>query len=98
MDIVKTVSHIKSKRLKVKEVMNSIDYTQSSVEPNVFIQTTTYKSLVVIYVDDGDVFSTKEIIDTLIKALGKDFKIKSLCILEHFFGCHIIESQKKGTL
>jgi hypothetical protein len=52
----------------------------------------------VIYVDDGGVFSTKENIDTLIKALSKDFKVKYLGKLKHFVGCHIIENQKKDTL
>jgi hypothetical protein len=48
-------------------------------------------------VDDGGIFSTKENIDTLIKALSKDFKVKYLGKLEHFVGCHIIESQKRDT-
>jgi hypothetical protein len=52
----------------------------------------------VIYVDDGGVFSTKENIDTLTKAISKDFKVKYLGKLEHFVGCHIIENQKKDTL
>jgi hypothetical protein len=47
--------------------------------------------------DDGGVFSTKENIHTLIKALSKDFKDKYLGKLEHFVGCHIIENQKKDT-
>jgi hypothetical protein len=78
--------------------MKSIDYVQSPADPCLFINTSTNKSFVVIYVDDGGIFSTKENIDTLIKASSKDFKVKYLSKLEHFNGCHIIENQKRDTL
>jgi hypothetical protein len=51
--------------------------------------------MVVIYVDDGGIFRTKENIDTLIKALSKDVKVKYIGKLKQFIGCHIIEKQKK---
>jgi Reverse transcriptase (RNA-dependent DNA polymerase) len=55
----------------LKEVMKPIDYIPSAAYPCLFIITSTNKTFVVIYIDDGGVFSTKENIDTLIKASSK---------------------------
>jgi Reverse transcriptase (RNA-dependent DNA polymerase) len=49
---------------KFKEVMKSIHYIPSAADPCLFINTSNNKPIVVIYVDDGGVFSTKENIDT----------------------------------
>jgi hypothetical protein len=57
--------------------MKSIDYVPSPADSCLFINTSTNKSFVVIYVDDGGIFSTKENIETLIKALSKDFCMDS---------------------
>jgi hypothetical protein len=78
--------------------MKFIDYIPSAADQCLLINTSNNKSFVVIYVDDGGVFSTKEDINTLIKALSKDFKVKYLGKLEHFVGCHIIENQKKDLI
>jgi hypothetical protein len=56
------------------------------------------KLFLVIYVDDGGIFSTKDNIDKLIQALSKDFKVKYLGALEHFVGCHGIENVKRDTI
>jgi Reverse transcriptase (RNA-dependent DNA polymerase) len=77
---------------KFKDVMKSIDYIPSPADPCLLINTSTNKSFHVTYADDGDIFSTKENIDTLIQALSKDFKVKYLGKLENFVGCHIIEN------
>jgi Reverse transcriptase (RNA-dependent DNA polymerase) len=83
---------------KFKEVMKSFDYVSSPADPCLFINSSTNKSFVVIYVDDDGIFSTKANIDTLITALSKDFKVKYLGKLEHFVGCHIIENPRSDTL
>jgi hypothetical protein len=76
-----------------------IYYNPSPVDPYLFINTSTVKhSFVIIYVDDGGTFSTKDNIDKLIQALSKDFKVKYLGALEHFVGCHIIENVKRDTI
>jgi hypothetical protein len=82
-----------------KEVMKTIDYNPSPVDPCLFINTSTVKhSFVIIYVDDGGIFSTKDNIDKLVQALSKDFKAKYLGALEHFVGCHVIENVKRDTI
>jgi Reverse transcriptase (RNA-dependent DNA polymerase) len=84
---------------KLKEVMKTIKYYPSHVDPCLFINTSTTKHLfVIINVDDGENFSTKDNIDKLIQALNKDFKVKHLGPLEHFVGCHVIENVKRDTI
>jgi hypothetical protein len=63
-----------------------------------FRNSSTNKSFVVFYIDDGRVFSTKENVHTLNKAVSKDFKVQYLGKLEIFVGCNIIENKKKDTL
>ena len=84
---------------KFKEVMNSIGYVPSPAYPCLFLpQSKDKNSFVIIYVDDGGIFGTKEDVNELIKALSKDFKVKYLGNLEHFVGCHIIENKAKDTM
>jgi hypothetical protein len=54
-----------------EEVMKSTIYVPSPADPWIFINTSTNKSFIVIYMDDGGFFNTKENIDRLIKALSK---------------------------
>jgi Reverse transcriptase (RNA-dependent DNA polymerase) len=78
---------------KFKEVMKEIGYAPSPVDPCLFTKTVNGKlSFVIIYVDDGGIFSTKDDIEEVIKALGKVFKVKYLGKLEYFVGCRIIEN------
>ena len=66
---------------KFKEVMNSIGYVPSPADPCLFLRQSKDKkknSFVIIYVDDGGIFGTKEEVSELIKALSKDFKVKYL--------------------
>ena len=84
---------------KFKEVMKEINYTPSPVDPCLFTKIVNGKlSFVIIYVDDGGIFSTKEDIDEVINALGKVFKVKYLGKLEHFVGCHITENHSGDKL
>ena len=86
---------------KFKEVMNSIGYLPSPADPCLFLKQSKDKkksSFVIIYVDDGGIFGSKEDVDELIKALGKDFKVKNLGKLEHFVGCHVIENKAQDTM
>jgi Reverse transcriptase (RNA-dependent DNA polymerase) len=60
-----------------EETMKIIDYYPSPVDPCLFINTSTVKhSFVIIYVDNGGIFSTKDNIYKLIQASSKDFKVK----------------------
>jgi Reverse transcriptase (RNA-dependent DNA polymerase) len=84
---------------KFKEVMVNLGYKPSPVDPCLFVKNTNGKlSFIIIYVDDGGIFSTQDDIDKVIKELGKTFKVKNLGKLENFVGCRIIQSKDKTKL
>jgi hypothetical protein len=56
------------------------------------------KVYLILYVDDGGVFGTKEDVEETIQDLRKIFKVKDLGKLEHFVGCHLIEKQNNEFL
>jgi hypothetical protein len=86
---------------KFKEIMATLSFYPSMADPCLFVKKSTTKeviSFVILYVDDGGIIGTKEIIDKLVNALSKDFKVKYLGEMEHFVGCHLIQSVKKDII
>jgi hypothetical protein len=81
---------------KFKDVMKSIGYLPSEIDPCLFIKNkgNNQKAFVIIYVDDGGIFGTDEDIKETIDALRKNFMVKDLGKLEHFVGCRMIEDPK----
>jgi hypothetical protein len=56
-------------------------------------------AFIILYVDDGTVIGTQEVIDEVKSALMKEVSIKDLGQMTHFIGCHIIrDKNKKGIL
>jgi hypothetical protein len=85
---------------KFKEVLLSIGYKSSLADPCLFIKdnNNNQKSFIVIYVDDGGIFSNDKNIKEVIDGLSKHFTIKYLGKMETFLGCKIIENDKKDTI
>ena len=78
---------------KIKEVTKDMDYFPSKADPCLFIKDkSNVKSFIIIYVDDRAIFSTAQNIKDVLAKLGQHFVVKPLGNLEHFVGCHIIES------
>jgi hypothetical protein len=50
-------------------------------------------AFIILYVDDGGIFGTPEDIRAVLKALSTVFKVKNMGKMEHFVGCHLIESK-----
>jgi hypothetical protein len=86
---------------KFKEVMATLSFEPSKADPCLFVRKGAKEeiiSFVILYVDDGGIIGTKEVIMKLIKALSTDFKVKYLGEMEHFVGCHLITNEKKDTI
>lgn len=86
---------------KFKMVIQSLGYRACEVDPCLFVKDNKQqqtKSFIVIYVDDGGIFSTDDNIKEVLNELGKIFKVKYLGKLENFLGCKIIENDKKDTI
>ena len=53
---------------------------------------------IILYVDDGAIIGSKEVIKEVISALSEMIKVKPLGPLKHFVGCHIIRSADNKTI
>ena len=81
--------------------MTTIGFLPSKADPCLFTKKNDkgeIVSFVIIYVDDGGIIGTEEVINQLIQALSKDFKVKYLGEMKHFIGCHLIHDKNKETI
>ena len=80
---------------KFKDVLGELGYIPSRADPCLFIRhyETGRRSFLIVYVDDGGIFSSKEEIKEVLEALKKHFIVKDLGKMETFVGCKIIEHQ-----
>jgi hypothetical protein len=86
---------------KFKKVIEGMDYKQSAADPCLFVKhgkNGEKNSFIIIYVDDGGIFSTEDNIQGVIAELSKTFKVKYLGKLENFIGCKLIENKEKNTI
>jgi hypothetical protein len=83
---------------KFKQVIQQIGYKQSAADPCLFIKQGNKKAFIIIYVDDGGIFSSEDDIQEVLKELGKTFKVKYLGKLENFIGCKLIENPEKTKI
>jgi hypothetical protein len=73
-------------------------YMPSLADACLFYKNVKTKSFIIIYVDDGGIFSDEKTIQEVISALSKTFTVKHLGKLENFFGCKLIENKEKDTI
>jgi hypothetical protein len=55
-------------------------------------------AFIIIYVDDGLIIRTPDLIKTVLKALAKAFKIKYLGPIKSFVGCQILINRARDTI
>jgi hypothetical protein len=78
---------------KFKQVILDMGYMASLADPCLFYINGKTKSFIIIYVDDGGIFSDEQTIQEVISALSKTFTVKYLGKLENFIGCKLIENK-----
>jgi hypothetical protein len=61
-----------------KNVLLNMGYKPSSADPCLFYKDGTTKSFIIIYVDDGGIFSDKDTIKEVIQELGITFNVNYL--------------------
>ena len=79
---------------KITEVLNSIGFVSSKADPCLFVKAGKGKeppAFIVLYVDDGGIIGTPEVIDEVMKSLSKVFKIKDLGNMKTFVACDIMD-------
>jgi hypothetical protein len=85
---------------KFKGVLADMQYRPSPADPCLFIKTNAkqIKSYLIVYVDDGGIFSSAGDIKKVIETLSKVFIVKDLGKMETFVGCKIIKNETKDTI
>ena len=83
---------------KFKEVLNKLGYKSSLAEPCLFVKDGDKKSFIMIYVDDGGIFSNDNNIKEVLDGLSKIFTVKYLGKMETFLGFKIIEYKERDTI
>jgi Reverse transcriptase (RNA-dependent DNA polymerase) len=83
---------------KFKEVLLQMGYKPSLADPCLFYRDKPTRSFIIIYVDDGGIFSDDITIQEVLKELSKYFKVKYLGKLENFIGCKLIENKDRDTI
>jgi transposase InsO family protein len=85
---------------KFKEILGKLSYYPSRADPCLFIKDKGLhnKSFLMIYVDDGGIFSSDENIKEVLKELSKTFVVKDLGTMETFVGCRIVENKSKTAI
>jgi Reverse transcriptase (RNA-dependent DNA polymerase) len=73
-------------------------YTPCLADPCLFYKDGTKNLFIIIYVDDGGIFSNDETIKEVLTQLGKKFNVKYLGKLENFIGCKLIENEGQDTI
>jgi Reverse transcriptase (RNA-dependent DNA polymerase) len=83
---------------KFKEVLLKMGNKPSLADPCLFYRDKPNRSFIIIYVDDGGIFSDDQTIQEVLKELSKYIKVKYLGMLENFIGCKLIENKERDTI
>lgn len=86
---------------KITETLQGLDFHPSPADPCLFVRKQVGKeppAFVILYVDDGGIIGTQEVIVKVLKSLSKVFTVKDLGVMEHFVGCHLIENKSRDTM
>ena len=83
---------------KFKEVLNKLGYKASLADPCLFVKDGDKKSFIMIYVDDGGIFSNDNNIKEVLDGISKIFTVKYLGKMETFHWCKIIENKERHHL
>jgi hypothetical protein len=86
---------------KMTEVMKKLGFFPSPTDPCLFVKPPMQNqppAFIILYVDDGGVIGTPEVIRTVLDALAKEFKIKELGPMKNFVGCQIHLNRARDTI
>jgi Reverse transcriptase (RNA-dependent DNA polymerase) len=86
---------------KIADIFAKLDFISSSSDPCLFVKKkkeNEVPAFIILYVDDGAIIGTDEVINEVMTALGKAFQVKDLGTMKHFVGCHIIDNKEKDNI
>ena len=79
---------------KITSIFAKLHFFPSNADPCLFIRHFDNQppAFIILYVDDGAIIGSKELIKEVLSALSKELIVKSLGPLKNFVGCHLIRS------
>jgi Reverse transcriptase (RNA-dependent DNA polymerase) len=86
---------------RMNDFMKKLGFFPSPTDPCSFVKAGTKHespAFIIVYVDDGLIIRTPDLIKTVIKALAKEFKIKDLGPIKKFVGCQILINRARDTI
>ena len=86
---------------RMTEIMKKLGFFPSSADPCLFVKPAVNNqppAFIILYVDDGGVIGTPEVIRSVLDALAKEFKIKELGPMKNFVGCQIHINKARDTI
>jgi Reverse transcriptase (RNA-dependent DNA polymerase) len=86
---------------RVTTFIKKLHFFPSPADPCLFVKNGTSFELptfIIIYVDDGLIIGTPNLIQTVLKALAKEFQIKDMGPIKNFVGCQILINRERDTI
>jgi hypothetical protein len=86
---------------KITEILQQIGFNPSPADPCLFVKMQKKNeppAFVILYVDDGGIIGTNQIIAQVLSAMQKVFTVKDLGPMKHFVGCHLLENKDRDTM
>jgi Reverse transcriptase (RNA-dependent DNA polymerase) len=88
--------------IKIADIFTKLDFIASRSDPCFGLsrarKAKNLPHLWIIYVDDGAIMGTEEVIHEVLTALCKTFQVKNHGSMKHFVGCHVIEDKEDNTI
>ena len=86
---------------KFTQIMAEMDFQPSMADPCLFVRKEKANQLpafIILYVDDGGIFGTPEVIKNVLKEMSEKLKVKDLGKMESFVGFQLVEDKKEETV
>jgi Reverse transcriptase (RNA-dependent DNA polymerase) len=86
---------------RVNTFMKKLHFFPSPADPCLFVKNGTIldpPAFIIIYVDDGLIIGTPDLIKKVLKASAKEFQIKDLETIKIFVGCQILINRERDTI
>jgi Reverse transcriptase (RNA-dependent DNA polymerase) len=86
---------------QVNAFMKKLHFFPSPADPCLFVKIGTKDdppAFIIIYVDDGLIIGTPDLIKIVLNAMAKEFQIKDLGPIKHFVDCQILINRERDTI
>jgi Reverse transcriptase (RNA-dependent DNA polymerase) len=86
---------------RITEITKKLGFLPSPADPCLFVKSAKHNqppAFIILYVDDGGIIGTPQVIRIFLAALAKEIKIKELGPMKKFVGCQIHINRARDTI